>query len=58
MVATDNIDVLRKNGFELDIDEKALSGSRLMLTAQPVNKSTVFDLKGNSDFHPFIELLG
>ena len=50
MIAIENVDVLRQNGFELDVDEEGSegsSGSRLKLTAQPVSKSTVFDMKGN-----------
>jgi DNA mismatch repair protein PMS2 len=46
LIATDNIDILRKNGFEVDVNEAAPSGSRLILSAQPVSKSTVFDVKG------------
>ena len=50
MIAIENVDVLRQNGFEIDVDEEGSegsSGSRLKLTAQPVSKSTVFDMKGN-----------
>lgn len=48
MVAIENMDILRQNGFEIDIDlDIAVSESgRLKLTAQPVSKSTTFDLKG------------
>ncbi|KXN83171.1 Mismatch repair endonuclease PMS2 [Leucoagaricus sp. SymC.cos] len=54
LVATENIDVLRKNGFEIDVDEVAQSGTRLQLTAQPVSKSTVFDMK---DLEELIHLM-
>lgn len=50
MVATENIDILRKNGFEIEIKEEEVhAGSpRLTLTAQPISKSTIFDMKGHS----------
>jgi len=48
VLATENLDIFRKNGFEIEIKEgDVLPGSsRLMLTAQPVSNSTVFDMKG------------
>ena len=47
IVAMENLDVLRQNGFEVEVDESEGSqGSRLKLTAQPISKSTVFDMKG------------
>jgi len=50
LVAMENIDVLKKNGFEVDVDSEGPGecgkGSRLRLTAQPVSKSTVFNIKG------------
>lgn len=47
ILAVENIDVLKRNGFEVtrqsghDDDE-----GRLHLIAQPVSKDTVFDMKG------------
>ena len=46
LVAIENVEVLRQNGFELDVDEDAHPGQRVRLTAQPISKSTVFDTKG------------
>ena len=48
LLATENIEVLRQNGFEIEVDDGAYSGqgSRLKLVAQPISKSTVFDMKG------------
>jgi DNA mismatch repair protein PMS2 len=49
LVAVENIEILRQNGFEIDADEgDTMSGKahRLSLVAQPVSKSTVFDMKG------------
>ncbi|KAI0692134.1 hypothetical protein C8T65DRAFT_745273 [Cerioporus squamosus] len=45
IVALENIDVLRQNGFELDVSEDRAPGQRMQLTAQPISKSTVFDMK-------------
>ncbi|KAJ7040580.1 hypothetical protein C8F04DRAFT_1082777 [Mycena alexandri] len=49
LVALENIEVLRQNGFEVDLqtaaDDTPVQGPRLSLTAQPVSKDTVFDMK-------------
>ncbi|KZT05115.1 DNA mismatch repair protein MutL [Laetiporus sulphureus 93-53] len=48
LLAAENMDVLRQNGFEIDTNEDVLSGEsqhRLQLVAQPTSKSTVFDIK-------------
>jgi DNA mismatch repair protein PMS2 len=48
MLAMENIEVLQQNGFEVDVDDDTGSGlgHRLKLVAQPVSKSTTFDMKG------------
>jgi DNA mismatch repair protein PMS2 len=46
VVAMENIDVLKLNGFELSVTENAAVGERLRLVAQPQSKDTVFDMKG------------
>jgi hypothetical protein len=47
LLAIENIEVLRKNGFEIEIDEVSVGqGSRLHLTAKPTSGSTDFDIKG------------
>lgn len=61
-LAIDNIDVLRKNGFEIDVrdeaEDEASVERRLHLTAMPVSKSTVFDMKGLViHFHPSQKLV-
>lgn len=51
IIAQDNLEILRQNGFEIDTegaDESGDERSRLRLVAQPVSKGTVFDLKGES----------
>ncbi|KAF7340690.1 Mismatch repair endonuclease PMS2 [Mycena sanguinolenta] len=47
LLALENIDVLRQNGFEVETAAEggAGLGPRLSLTAQPVSKDTVFDMK-------------
>ncbi|KAG6866554.1 hypothetical protein C0991_002039 [Blastosporella zonata] len=50
LVALENMDMLRQNGFEVeevdgDGDVEMRQGARLRLTAQPISKSTVFDIK-------------
>ncbi|KAI0324978.1 DNA mismatch repair protein MutL [Cubamyces sp. BRFM 1775] len=45
LVALENFDVLRQNGFELEVIEDRPPGQRVQLTAQPISKSTVFDMK-------------
>ncbi|KAG6901142.1 hypothetical protein C0995_016557 [Termitomyces sp. Mi166 len=49
LVALENMDVLRQNGFEVEKiegDDDLRQGARLQLVAQPVSKSTTFDMKG------------
>lgn len=48
LVAMENLDVLRANGFEVDIDEDALPGrgERVSVKAMPVSKETAFDFHG------------
>lgn len=53
LVATENLDVLKQNGFELDPGEENDSGEKreVKLVAQPFSKSTVFDMKGSVFVH-------
>jgi DNA mismatch repair protein PMS2 len=48
LLAVENLDTLRQNGFEIEVDSdgECGRGSKLKLTAQPISKSTVFDMKG------------
>jgi len=46
LVAIENMDVLKANGFELQVDDKAPPTRRLKLVAQPMSKNTVFGTKG------------
>ena len=47
LLALENIEVLRDNGFEVAIDDGAEpSHGRIKLVAQPVSGSTTFDIKG------------
>lgn len=40
LLAIDNIDVLKFNGFEIDVDEEKPTGQRIRLLAMPISKST------------------
>lgn len=44
----ENLDILRSNGFEVEIDEDQIPGrgERIKLSAMPVSKETTFDFKG------------
>jgi DNA mismatch repair protein PMS2 len=55
LTAMENIDILRQNGFEVSIDEADPEGGscRLKLVAQPVSKSTIFNVKGWNVFFFF-----
>ncbi|KAF8625447.1 hypothetical protein AX17_006848 [Amanita inopinata Kibby_2008] len=48
LVAIENLDVLRQNGFEVEVDAGASSGQgqKLKLMTHPVSKGTVFDMAG------------
>lgn len=65
MLAVENMDVLKLNGFELErVEEQEAIGDEgeegpegvrmpLQLIAQPMSKDTVFDMKGNVS--PFVQ---
>lgn len=46
LLAIERIDVLRKNGFDLEVDEDAPARQRVKLTAIPVSKNTAFGVEG------------
>ena len=56
LVAMENLDVLQRNGFEVAVSEDGRGTTEeLVLIAQPVSKSTVFDMMGTSISHsPFL----
>ncbi|KAG6918010.1 hypothetical protein DXG01_017020 [Tephrocybe rancida] len=58
LIALENMDMLRQNGFEVEevegTNEELRQAGRLRLTAQPVSKSTVFDMK---DLEELIHLM-
>lgn len=51
IVAMENLEVLKANGFEVTIDEDKPPGrgERVHLAAMPVSKDTTFDFKGKSN---------
>ncbi|KAJ7641827.1 MutL C terminal dimerization domain-containing protein [Roridomyces roridus] len=57
LLALENLDLLRQNGFEVSAttaDDDEGGSSHLSLTAQPISKSTVFDMK---DLEELIHLM-
>ncbi|GAA5881569.1 hypothetical protein JCM3774_005352 [Rhodotorula dairenensis] len=54
ITAMEHVDVLRLNGFDVQIDEDAGVGERVKLTAQPVSRDTVFDV---GDLEELVELI-
>ncbi|KAI0067480.1 DNA mismatch repair protein MutL [Artomyces pyxidatus] len=55
LVAIDNIDILKQNGFEIEVEDGDSMGERrIKLTAQPVSKNTVFDVQ---DLEELLHLL-
>lgn len=46
LVVMDNMDVLKKNGFVVEVDDEALVGRRCRLVSLPMSKDKVFDMKG------------
>ncbi|KAM0786712.1 hypothetical protein ACM66B_002154 [Microbotryomycetes sp. NB124-2] len=49
MSAIENADVLRLNGFTVEVDEDAQVGHKIKLVAKPVSKDTVFGLDDLED---------
>ncbi|KAE8219586.1 hypothetical protein CF319_g6743 [Tilletia indica] len=54
LVAIEHLKTLKKNGFELEVDEEERAGSRLQLIAQPISKSVSF---GPKDLAELLHLL-
>lgn len=48
ITAIENLDILRANGFQVEVDEDKPPGrgERVKLVAMPVSKETVFDYRG------------
>ncbi|KAF3314119.1 hypothetical protein TWF173_004988 [Orbilia oligospora] len=54
LVVMDNMDVLKKNGFVVEIDDEGPVGKRCRLVSLPMSKDKVFDLK---DFEELLHLI-
>jgi len=50
----ENIEIIRKSGFDFEVDDNAPASKKLKLTAQPFSKNTTFGL---SDLEELIVLL-
>ena len=48
IIAMDNLDILKSNGFEVSVDEDKAPGrgERISLMAMPISQETTFDFKG------------
>ena len=54
LLVLDNIEIFKKNGFNIRFNEEDSPGERIKLISLPLLKQTVFDL---SDFHEIIHLV-
>ncbi|KAI9319340.1 hypothetical protein BX666DRAFT_1458514 [Dichotomocladium elegans] len=54
LVAIENADILRKNGFEIHVDNTEMPGRRIKVHSQPMSNTKLFDKK---DFSELIHLL-
>ncbi|KAJ6257057.1 hypothetical protein Dda_7941 [Drechslerella dactyloides] len=54
LVVMDNMDVLKKNGFVVEVDDAGDVGRRCRLVSLPMSKDKVFDLK---DFEELLHLI-
>ncbi|EPS43470.1 hypothetical protein H072_2507 [Dactylellina haptotyla CBS 200.50] len=54
LVVMDNMNVLKKNGFVVEVDDEGLVGKRCRLVSLPMSKDKVFDLK---DFEELLHLI-
>ncbi|CAO1637135.1 unnamed protein product [Parajaminaea phylloscopi] len=45
LVVSQHLEAIRHNGFELEVDEDAVAGSRVHLVSQPISKDTVFGVR-------------
>ncbi|KWU43745.1 hypothetical protein RHOSPDRAFT_13742, partial [Rhodotorula sp. JG-1b] len=54
ITAMEHLDMLRLNGFDVEVDENAGVGERVKLTAQPVSRDTVFDV---GDLEELVEMI-
>ncbi|KAF8426910.1 hypothetical protein EV426DRAFT_425318 [Tirmania nivea] len=53
-IVKDNIDILKANGFSVEVDEGAPSGQKCKLLTLPMSENTVFDLR---DLEELIHLM-
>jgi DNA mismatch repair ATPase MutL len=46
MVAMDNVEILKANGFDIEVDENAPPTQKIKIVSQPISKNTMFSTKG------------
>ncbi|KAI7850514.1 hypothetical protein BDC45DRAFT_239938 [Circinella umbellata] len=49
IVAMENVEILRANGFELEIDPEKQPSQRIRVVSQPISKNVIFDKKDFSE---------
>ncbi|KAG2223193.1 hypothetical protein INT45_011539 [Circinella minor] len=49
IVAMENVEILRANGFELEIDPEKQPSQRIRVISQPISKNVIFDKKDFSE---------
>ncbi|SCU88285.1 LADA_0E09274g1_1 [Lachancea dasiensis] len=54
LIAMENLSVLEKNGFKLEVKEDQPQGTRVKLVSLPVSKKTVFDM---NDLHELLHFV-
>jgi DNA mismatch repair protein PMS2 len=60
LVAIENIEVLKENGLEIEVDDTANAGQSaklLRVTVFPISKSTGFNMKGTTQLFPIFVVL-
>ncbi|CAK7895981.1 DNA mismatch repair protein Pms1p [[Candida] anglica] len=54
LIVSDNLEIFKKNGFNIKLNENERPGERITLISLPLSKRTIFDLK---DFHELVHLI-
>lgn len=55
MVAMENIDILRANGFDIEVNELAPPTQKIKIISQPISKNTMFNIKGKIELRVIVE---
>ena len=55
MIAMENIDILRANGFDIEVNELAPPTQKIKIISQPISKNTMFNIKGKIELRVIVE---